>query len=105
MAHEEIDGTYRQTNLPDESAEYLAAREQLRLAEIDLMRRREQVAALRRALPQGPAVKDYEFLEGPASLEAGDEPAGTIRLSELFSRHGRSLVIYHLMFGKKQVTP
>jgi hypothetical protein len=27
MAHEMIDGTYRQTNLPNESAEYLAKRE------------------------------------------------------------------------------
>ncbi|MFE2264402.1 DUF899 family protein [Streptomyces griseosporeus] len=47
---------YRHTRLADESDEYLAAREELRRAEIDLMRHRERVAALRRALPAGPAV-------------------------------------------------
>src|ERR1044072_7889420 len=74
MVHEMIDGTYRQTNLPNESAEYLAKREELRQAEIELMRQRERVAELRRALPPGATVQDYEFLEGPASLDDGDEP-------------------------------
>ena len=32
MVHEMIDGSYRQTNLPDESAEYLKRREALRQA-------------------------------------------------------------------------
>ena len=53
MVHEIIAGTYRQTNLANESAEYLAKREELRLAEIDLMSQREKVAALRRQLPPG----------------------------------------------------
>ena len=48
MVHEMIDGTYRQTNLPNESTEYLSKREELRLAEIDLMKQREKVAELRR---------------------------------------------------------
>ena len=43
MIHETIEGTFRQTNLPNESAEYLAKREELRLAEIELMRQRERV--------------------------------------------------------------
>ena len=103
MVFEMIDGTYRQTNLPNESAEYLAKREELRLAEIELMRQRERVAELRRNLPQGATIQDYEFLEGPASLEDGDEPITRVRLSELFTAPDRSLVIYHLMFGKKQV--
>ena len=105
MVHEMIDGTYRQTNLPNESAEYLAGREELRKAEIELMRQRERVAELRRTLPQGAAVEDYEFLEGPASLTDGDEPITRIRMSELFTAPDRSLVIYHFMFGKKQTDP
>src|SRR5215467_11591494 len=100
MVHEMIDGTYRQTNLPNESPEYLAKREELRLAEIELMRQRERVAELRRALPPGPNLSDYEFLEGPASLDEGDQPVRTVRLSELFTAPDRSLVIYHFMFGK-----
>ncbi len=47
------------TNLTSESAEYRKAREDLRLAEIELMRHREQVATMRRALPPGPPVPDY----------------------------------------------
>jgi predicted dithiol-disulfide oxidoreductase (DUF899 family) len=105
MVHEIIDGTYRQTNLPNESAEYLAKREALRKAEIELMRQRERVAALRRELPVGPAVQDYAFEEGPASLDAGDAPVRTVRLSALFTAPGRSLVIYHFMYGKRQTRP
>ena len=104
MVHEMIDGTYRQTNLPNESPEYLAKREELRLAEIELMRQRERVAALRRSLPKGATIQDYEFVEGPTSLSEGDDPVRKIRLSELFTAPDRSLVIYHFMFGKQQTT-
>jgi predicted dithiol-disulfide oxidoreductase (DUF899 family) len=94
----------RQTNLTNESADYLAAREELRLAEIAEMRQRERVAELRRNLPEGAVVEDYVFQEGPADLDAGDEPVRDVRLSELFSGPDRPLVIYHLMLGKKQTT-
>jgi predicted dithiol-disulfide oxidoreductase (DUF899 family) len=119
MVHEMIDGAYRQTNLPNESPEYLAKREEVRLAEIELLNARERVAALRRALPKGATIQDYEFLEGPTSLDDGDAPTKTVRLSELFSyaphpnplpggegekAPDRSLVIYHFMYGKKQTT-
>ena len=106
MVHEMIDGTYRQTNLLNESPEYLAKREEVRLAEIELLNARERVAALRRALPKGATIQDYEFLEGPISLDAslddGDEPVRKVRLSELFTAPHRSLVIYQFMYGKKQ---
>ena len=105
MVHEMIGGTYRQTNLPDETPEYLLARERVRLAEIELMRQRERVAELRRKMPPGPIVQDYEFIEGPTSLDEGDEPISKVRMSDLFTAPDRSLVIYHLMFGKKQTTP
>ena len=104
MVHEMIDGTYRQTNLTNESPEYLAKREELRLAEIELLNTRERVAALRRALPKGATIQDYEFVEGPTSLEAGDAPTKSVRLSELFTAPDRSLVVYHFMYGKKQTT-
>ncbi|MGP3989783.1 DUF899 family protein [Streptomyces sp. 3N207] len=95
----------RQTNLTGESAEYVSAREELRQAEIELMRHRERVADLRRRLPLGPVVDDYVFEEGPADLQAGDAPARTVPLGELFTRPGRDLVVYHLMYGKKQTEP
>src|SRR6266850_6556253 len=102
MTHEMIDGTYRQTNLPNESPEYLAKREEVRLAEIELLNARERVAELRRELPKGAMIQDYEFVEGPTSLDDGDAPTKNVRLSELFTSPDRSLVIYHFMYGKKQ---
>jgi len=105
MVHETINGTFRQTNLPNESGDYLDKREELRLAEIELMRQRERVAELRRDLPPGPALEDYKFIEGPVNLDSGDTPTRTVRLSELFTATDRPLVIYHLMFGKRQAKP
>jgi predicted dithiol-disulfide oxidoreductase (DUF899 family) len=112
MVKETIDGAYRQTSLPNESAEYLAKREEVRLAEIELMRARERVAELRRSLPKGAEIRDYEFLDctladggatSPASL-ASDETVTKVRLGDLFTSPDRALVIYHFMFGKKQTT-
>jgi predicted dithiol-disulfide oxidoreductase (DUF899 family) len=94
----------RYTKLPNESLEYLAAREDLRLAELELMRHRERVAEQRRSLPAGPVVDDYEFVEGPSDLDAGDAPVRTVRLSELFSAPDRALVVYHFMYGKRQTS-
>ena len=73
MAQEKTNVTFRQINLPNESAAYLSKREELRLAEIELMRQRERVAELRRGLPQGATIQDYVFQEGPSNLDAGDQ--------------------------------
>jgi predicted dithiol-disulfide oxidoreductase (DUF899 family) len=83
MAHEMIGGTYRQINLPGESPEYLAKREELRLAEIELMKQRERCAELRRALPKGVAIPNYEVLQVPDSLDRDDVPVLRVKLSEL----------------------
>jgi predicted dithiol-disulfide oxidoreductase (DUF899 family) len=91
------------TRLRD-SGEYTERREELRRAEIDLVEQRERVAAMRRALPDGPTVDDYVFLEGPRALDAGDVPVHDVRLHELFTGPDRALIVYHLMFGKAQTT-
>ncbi len=96
--------TVYQINLK-QSPEYIEQREQLRLAEIDLMRHREQVASLRRQLPADTMTDDYVFSEGPRRLDDGDDPVATVRLSELFTSPERPLVIYHLMYGKAQTSP
>ena len=101
----EINGILRQTNLSNESEEYLLKRDELRRAEIDLRKQRERVAELRRQLPQGPAVEEYVFEEVSGKLDAADRPIQKVRLSELFTRPDRSVVIYHFMFGKKQTKP
>lgn len=69
------------------------------------MRQRERVAELRRHPPQGAPVQDYQFEEGPRDLNAGDAPVRTIRLGQLFTKPDRSLIIYQLMYGKRQTKP
>ena len=85
------------TRLANETDDYRRRREELRLAEIDLMRQRERVAALRRQLPLETVVSDYELL----TVGAGRP----VRLSELFTRPRRTLILYHFMFGKAQREP
>lgn len=76
---------------PDEPAGYRAARKQLLDAEIDLRRRVEAVAEMRRALPLGGRVpEDYVF----------DSAGGKVALSQLFER-GDTLVAYSFMYGPK----
>jgi predicted dithiol-disulfide oxidoreductase (DUF899 family) len=106
MTHEKTDGMIRHTRLLNESREYLQKREELRIAEAELLQHSERVAALRRALPEGTAIQNYVFLEGPEALDAGDLPIRPVRLSQLFSTPTRRpLVIYHFMFGKKHILP
>ncbi len=88
-----------------ETPDYDKRREELRQAEIELMRHQERVAAMRRDLPPGAVVSDYVFQEGPRQLDAGDAPVTTVRLSELFTAPDRPLVIYQLMYGKAQTSP
>jgi predicted dithiol-disulfide oxidoreductase (DUF899 family) len=81
--------------IPNESAEYRRAREQLLAEEIELRRHIERVAELRRALPPGGEVtKNYSF-EGEK---------GKATLSDLFGNK-QTLVIYSYMFGPLREKP
>jgi predicted dithiol-disulfide oxidoreductase (DUF899 family) len=99
MAQANVAERIRRTRLQNESEEYLAKREELRLAEIECMRMREKVAEMRRNLPKGAAVADFEF------IDAGAEPFRTVSMSSLFTRPDRALVIYQFMYGKQQKEP
>jgi predicted dithiol-disulfide oxidoreductase (DUF899 family) len=74
--------------MPGASDKYHAAREKLLDAEADLREHVERVAAMRRALPPGPNVPDYEFFDGDK----------LVKLSELFSDGKPYLVMYHFMY-------
>jgi predicted dithiol-disulfide oxidoreductase (DUF899 family) len=91
MTSETIERTFRQTNLPNEPAGDLAKREELRLAEIELMKQKERVSGPRRRLSPGPPLKDYEFKEGSRSL--------TVHLSEPFSAPNWALIIYRMILA------
>lgn len=88
-------------HFPNESAEYRRARDELLRAEMGLRKQLESVAAQRRKLPLGGVVpEDYEFEEGGASLD-DNKTVRRVRLSELFTRDGASLVVYSFMYGPK----
>jgi predicted dithiol-disulfide oxidoreductase (DUF899 family) len=80
-----------------ESDEYQRQREELRVAELDLIDQAERVAALRRRLPADTVVDDYQLID----VASGDR----VQLSELVSAPGRPLILYHFMFGKAQTEP
>ena len=80
---------------PNEKAAYRSARNRLLKAEIKLRRDVEKVAAMRRKLPLGCALKeDYVFDEGT-----------DVRLSELFAPGKDTLLIYSYMFGPQMTAP
>jgi predicted dithiol-disulfide oxidoreductase (DUF899 family) len=81
--------------LPGETDEYRRARDELLLAEMDLRRRTEAVAAQRRELPLGGQVPtDYEFEEASRDSDA----TRTVRLSELFEDGRDTLFLYSFMY-------
>ena len=78
---------------PNESAGYRSARNALLKAEMNLRREIERVAALRRKLPAGGAIRqDYVFEE-----MAGGQTR-RVKLSELFGGKN-SLIVYGFMYG------
>lgn len=90
---------------PNESAEYRSARETLLASEIELRRRLEEVAALRRTLPLGGRIpEDYVFEEGGRDLD-DVETHREVRLSGLFAPGKDSLVLYSYMFGPAMRQP
>ena len=84
-----------ENHFPGESKKYRAARNELLRAEIDLRKRMEQVAALRRTLPPGGEVKQDYVFEGEK---------GKVKLSALFGDKD-TLVLYNYMYGPKQKSP
>lgn len=88
---------------PNTSEEYIAARNILLRAEWDLRDQIEKVAELRRQLPKGAVMEEYTFKEGPSDIKALGGIEQTT-LAEL-GTDGRSVVVYHLMFGEKDEEP
>jgi predicted dithiol-disulfide oxidoreductase (DUF899 family) len=80
-----------------QSEDYMRQRDELRVAELELIDQVERVAALRRRLPADTVVDDYQLID----VVTGDR----VLLSGLFSSPERALVIYHFMCGKGQTEP
>ena len=92
-------GQFHDRSYPGEQGRYREARDALLAAEIELRRRIEEVAAMRRALPLGGALKDdYVFTEG------GDDLADTTTerkttLLQLFHGGKDDLAVYSFMYA------
>lgn len=85
--------------IPNETAQYRTARNELLQKEADLRQLVQDVAAARAALPEGGRVnEDYVF----SAIKDG-KPAETA-MSELFGAHD-SLLIYSFMYGPDDKTP
>ncbi|MDA0786839.1 MAG: DUF899 family protein [Proteobacteria bacterium] len=83
---------------PNESGAYRTARDALLVAEMELRAKVEEVAALRRTLPLGGALKDdYVLIEGPRDLSADGSETQT-RFSELFAPGKDTLIVYSFMY-------
>ena len=81
--------------MPNESAEYRSARTALLAEELELRRRIERVAAMRRALPPGgPVTGDYRF----------ETENGPSDLAGLFGDK-QTLVVFNYMFGPERKRP
>lgn len=83
---------------PNETGEYRAARDTLLAAEMELRAKVEEVAALRRTLPLGGALKeDYMLTEDPADLSIDGNETQT-RFSDLFAPGKDTLIVYSFMY-------
>lgn len=90
---------------PGESASYRDARNRLLEAEVELRKKVEEVAALRRQLPLGGEVaEDYVFTQGSSDL-ADSTTEKKVRMSELFAPGKDSLILYSFMFGPNMKEP
>ncbi len=90
---------------PGESEAYRRARKKLLAAEIDLRKRVEGVAALRRRLPLGGRVPfDYVFDEGARNPSDTTTSRG-VRLSQLFAPGKDALILYSYMYGPAMKAP
>jgi predicted dithiol-disulfide oxidoreductase (DUF899 family) len=86
---------------PGETESYRKSRNQLLQAEVDLRRRVEEVAALRRQLPLGGQIpENYIFDEGSTDLNDA-QTIRQVRLSDLFQTGKDTLAVYSFMFGPK----
>lgn len=93
-------GDFARIAFPNESPAYRDARNALLDAEMELRRRTEAVAEMRRALPPGGELPhDYEF----ERIGAHFRPE-KVKLSQLFGEHD-TLLLYSFMFGPERDSP
>jgi predicted dithiol-disulfide oxidoreductase (DUF899 family) len=84
--------------VPNESAEYRKARDELRTHEQELIDKTAQVAAARRKLPQGGRLEEDCVFQWVSGGESPRKLGADIEFAELFGNKD-TLIIYSFMFG------
>jgi len=84
--------------IPNESADYRKARNDLRALEQELIDKKAQVAAARRKLPQGGKLKEDYVFQWVSGGESNRKLGADVKLAELFGDKA-TLIIYSFMFG------
>src|SRR2546428_12121091 len=92
----------RTVRFPNETDEYGDARNELLKAEVDLRRRTEEVAALRRRLPVGGAAAPGSAVQ---ERDPGAGSAATGKLSEAFNGDPDTPLIFSFMYGAARPRP
>jgi len=92
-------GKYHAKKFPGETEEYRKARDELLAAEVELRKRVEEVAALRRKLPLGGKLKDDYIFEEEAPDLSDQGTVKSTKFSELFAAGKNSLIIYSFMYA------
>lgn len=97
--------TLHSVRFPGEGRRYRQARNALLLAERQLRRHIEKVAALRRQLPlSGELEQDYVFEEGAPDL-TDRNTVQQVSMSDLFRPGKDSLILYNFMYGPSMQQP
>jgi len=97
-------GTKHEVRFPGESQTYRSARDTLLDAEIELRRKIESVAELRRSLPLGGEIpEDYDFEE--LVSVSGVPRKRKVKLSDLFANGKDTLILYSFMYGPEMERP
>jgi predicted dithiol-disulfide oxidoreductase (DUF899 family) len=90
---------------PGESEAYRKARRRLLAAELDLRKRVEDVARLRRTLPLGGEVREDYVFEVGAKSPSDTRTQRKVRLSQLFAPGKEALILYSYMYGPNMKEP
>ncbi len=88
-------------HFPNESPEYRKARNKLLEAEIELRRKTEAIAKMRRKLPTGGKIKEDYIFDGVDK----NGKVIQIKLSELFKPGKDTVVLYSFMYGPDDKAP
>ncbi len=90
-----------------QTTNYQQARDDLLVAEQELIKQRERVAMLRRELPlENKVEKNYTFLEGPKDLSRNSsKDFFSTDLASLFAPGKNELIIAHMMFAPDAKKP